>query len=208
MASESSSSMLFFGITGGADNMELMTNSQQESPQQDHNIFAPKKKRNQPQASCNFGSLMIDPNADIVIAVSPTTLLDSNRFVCEVCYKGFSRKQNLTLHRRAHNLPFTLKTKTPKDPVQRKVYLCPEPTCVHHNRSHALGDFGGLKKHYLRKHYTEKIYKCDTCHKAYSVESDLRAHSKICTRKKYMCRCGCGFSRYKIYKLHNFLWKV
>ncbi|KAK9074460.1 hypothetical protein SSX86_007058 [Deinandra increscens subsp. villosa] len=139
---------------------------------------------------------MIDPNADIVIAVSPTTLLDPNRYLCEVCYRGFSREQNLTLHRRAHNLPFSLKAKAPTDPVPRKVYLCPEPTCIHHNRSHALGDFGGLKKHYLRKHCSEKNYKCDTCFKAYSVESDLRAHSKVCAKKKYICHCGSKYSRF------------
>ncbi|KAI3744235.1 hypothetical protein L1987_57312 [Smallanthus sonchifolius] len=146
---------------------------------------------------------MIDPEADVAIVVSPTTLLDPNRYVCEVCYKGFPRKQNLTLHGRAHNLPFTLKTRTPKDPVPRKVYLCPEPTCVHHNRSHALGDFGGLRKHYLRKHCTEKNYKCDTCCKAYTVESDLRPHSKTCGAKKYICHWGCCFSRGYSFTVHK-----
>ncbi|XP_022020150.1 protein indeterminate-domain 11-like [Helianthus annuus] len=135
------------------------------------------------------------PKEEVAISVSPNTLLDPNRYVCEVCYRGFARRQNLTLHRRAHNLPFTLKTRTSNEPSPRKVYLCPEPTCVHHNRSHALGDFGGVRKHYLRKHCTTKNFKCDTCGKAYSVEADLRAHSKVCAKKKYACRCGSCFAR-------------
>ncbi|TKY52541.1 indeterminate-domain 2 [Spatholobus suberectus] len=40
-----------------------------------------------------------DPNAE-VIALSPTTLMATNRFVCEICNKGFQRDQNLQLHRR------------------------------------------------------------------------------------------------------------
>ncbi|KAL1342156.1 hypothetical protein AAHE18_09G138400 [Arachis hypogaea] len=32
-----------------------------------------------------------------------------NRFVCEICKKGFQRDQNLQLHRRGHNLPWKLR---------------------------------------------------------------------------------------------------
>ncbi|CAG7896305.1 unnamed protein product [Brassica rapa] len=40
-----------------------------------------------------------DPEAE-VIALSPKTLMAKNRFVCEICNKGFQRDQNLQLHRR------------------------------------------------------------------------------------------------------------
>ena len=76
-----------------------------------------------------------DPDAE-VIALSPKTLMATNRFICEVCNKGFQREQNLQLHRRGHNLPWKLKQKTTKEP-KRKVYLCPEPTCVHKKASNA-----------------------------------------------------------------------
>ncbi|MFS8021617.1 putative transcription factor C2H2 family [Helianthus anomalus] len=138
--------------------------------------------------------MMTDPNI-IFEEVSPTTLLDSNRFTCDVCLQGFPRKQNLSLHQRVHNLPFTLKTRAPNDPVPRKKYLCPEPTCVHHNSSHAIGDFGGLKKHYLRKHSTDKNYKCVTCSKAYSVHADLKAHVRICAGKNNLRHGGSRSSR-------------
>ncbi|PNY10493.1 zinc finger protein NUTCRACKER-like [Trifolium pratense] len=143
-----------------------------------------KKKRNQPGT----------PNPDAeVIALSPKTLMATNRFICEVCNKGFQREQNLQLHRRGHNLPWKLKQKTTKEP-KRKVYLCPEPTCVHHDPSRALGDLTGIKKHFSRKH-GEKKWKCDKCSKKYAVQSDWKAHSKTCGTREYRCDCGTLFSR-------------
>ena len=133
-----------------------------------------------------------DPDAE-VIALSPKTLLATNRFVCEVCNKGFQREQNLQLHRRGHNLPWKLKQKNPKE-ARRRVYLCPEPTCVHHDPSRALGDLTGIKKHYCRKH-GEKKWKCDKCNKRYAVQSDWKAHSKTCGTREYRCDCGTLFSR-------------
>ncbi|KAL0343317.1 UNVERIFIED_CONTAM: Zinc finger protein ENHYDROUS [Sesamum angustifolium] len=103
---------------------------------------AAKKKRNLPG--------MPDPDAE-VIALSPKTLLATNRFVCEICNKGFQRDQNLQLHRRGHNLPWKLRQRSSKD-VKKRVYVCPEPSCVHHDPSRALGDLTGIKKHFCRKH--------------------------------------------------------
>ncbi|XP_060199700.1 uncharacterized protein LOC132628031 isoform X1 [Lycium barbarum] len=54
---------------------------------------------------------MPDPDAEVV-ALSPKTLLAMNRFVCEICNKGFQRDQNLQLHRRGHNLPWKLWQRT------------------------------------------------------------------------------------------------
>ncbi|PWA87305.1 protein indeterminate-domain 5, chloroplastic [Artemisia annua] len=147
-------------------------------------VVPPNKRRNN------------DPDADDVevIALSPTTLTAKNRFVCEVCFKGFPREQNLQLHKRGHNLPWQLKQKSLKDEVKRKVYLCPVPSCVHHDPSNALGDLTGIKKHYSRKH-GEKKYKCKKCMKMYAVDSDLKAHLKTCSTKEYKCHCGTFFSR-------------
>ncbi|KAF9615546.1 hypothetical protein IFM89_024394 [Coptis chinensis] len=79
-----------------------------------------------------------DPEAE-VIALSPKTLMATNRFLCEICGKGFQRDQNLQLHRRGHNLPWKLRQRTSKEPKKR-VYVCPEKSCVHHHPSRALGD--------------------------------------------------------------------
>lgn len=141
---------------------------------------------------------MTDPDAE-VIALSPKTLMATNRFVCEICNKGFQRDQNLQLHRRGHNLPWKLRQRTNKE-VRKKVYICPEKTCVHHDPSRALGDLTGIKKHFSRKH-GEKKWKCEKCSKKYAVQSDWKAHSKTCGTREYKCDCGTLFSRYIFYSL-------
>ncbi|XP_010520360.1 PREDICTED: protein indeterminate-domain 9 [Tarenaya hassleriana] len=152
-----------------------------------------KKRRNLPGTP--------DPDAEI-IALSPKSLMATNRFVCEICNKGFQRDQNLQLHRRGHNLPWKLKQRTNKDQVKKKVYVCPEKSCVHHDPARALGDLTGIKKHYSRKH-GEKKWKCEKCSKKYAVMSDWKAHSKICGTREYRCDCGTLFSRKDSFITHR-----
>ncbi|XP_071705842.1 zinc finger protein GAI-ASSOCIATED FACTOR 1-like [Rutidosis leptorrhynchoides] len=143
---------------------------------------------------------MPDPDAE-VIALSPKTLMATNRFVCEICNKGFQRDQNLQLHRRGHNLPWKLKQRTSKE-IRKRVYVCPEPSCVHHDPLRALGDLTGIKKHFCRKH-GEKKWKCDQCSKKYAVQSDWKAHLKICGTREYKCDCGTLFSRRDSFITHR-----
>uniref|UniRef100_A0A803L811 C2H2-type domain-containing protein n=1 Tax=Chenopodium quinoa TaxID=63459 RepID=A0A803L811_CHEQI len=151
-----------------------------------------RKKRNQPG--------MPDPDAE-VIALSPKTLMATNRFVCEICNKGFQRDQNLQLHRRGHNLPWKLRQRSSKE-VKKRVYVCPEISCVHHDPSRALGDLTGIKKHFCRKH-GEKKWKCEKCSKKYAVQSDWKAHIKICGTREYKCDCGTLFSRRDSFITHR-----
>ncbi|KAI5678263.1 hypothetical protein M9H77_09213 [Catharanthus roseus] len=198
MAAAASSSGVFLSMREGDDSQQtnqlghhLQAPALPASSSQPQNP-APKRRRNQPGT----------PNPDAeVIALSPKTLMATNRFICEVCNKGFQREQNLQLHRRGHNLPWKLRQKTTKE-VKRKVYLCPEPTCVHHDPSRALGDLTGIKKHYSRKH-GEKKFKCDKCSKKYAVQSDWKAHSKTCGTREYRCDCGTLFSRRDSFITHR-----
>jgi hypothetical protein len=52
-----------------------------------------------------FSSSMMfaDPGAEVV-ALSPKTLMESDRYVCEICNQGFQRDQNLQMHRRRHKV--------------------------------------------------------------------------------------------------------
>ncbi|KAL1832810.1 hypothetical protein ACET3Z_002461 [Daucus carota] len=152
-----------------------------------------KRKRNLPGNP--------DPDAE-VIALSPKTLMTTNRFVCEICNKGFQRDQNLQLHRRGHNLPWKLKQRNSKDVIKKKAYVCPEPSCVHHHPSRALGDLTGIKKHFCRKH-GEKKWKCEKCSKIYAVQSDWKAHTKTCGTREYRCDCGTLFSRKDSFVTHR-----
>lgn len=165
----------------------LVTSQNQNPPQQ------VKKKRNQPGNP--------DPEAE-VIALSPKTLVATNRFFCEICNKGFQRDQNLQLHRRGHNLPWKLKKRENKEVVRKKVYICPELSCVHHDPSRALGDLTGIKKHFSRKH-GEKKWKCEKCSKRYAVQSDCKAHSKTCGTREHKCECGTIFSRRDSFITHR-----
>ncbi|RYR23237.1 hypothetical protein Ahy_B03g068495 [Arachis hypogaea] len=134
-----------------------------------------------------------NPNPDAeVIAMSPKSLMATNRF----------RDQNLQLHRRGHNLPWKLKQRNKEEQVRKKVYVCPEKSCVHHDPCRALGDLTGIKKHYSRKH-GEKKWKCDKCSKKYAVHSDWKAHAKICGTREYKCDCGTIFSRKDSFITHR-----
>ncbi|XP_039121289.1 protein indeterminate-domain 7-like [Dioscorea cayenensis subsp. rotundata] len=175
------------------ENVNNMANMSTSDPQPiTQSAPAAKKKRNLPGNP--------DPTAE-VIALSPKTLMATNRFICEICNKGFQRDQNLQLHRRGHNLPWKLKQRPNKE-VKKKVYICPEISCVHHDPSRALGDLTGIKKHFSRKH-GEKKWKCEKCSKKYAVHSDWKAHSKICGTKEYRCDCGTPFSRRDSFITHR-----
>ena len=107
-----------------------------------------------------------DPDAEIV-ALSPTTLMTTNRFVCELCNKGFQRDQNLQLHRRGHNLPWKSRQRIDVE-VKKRVYVCLKPMGVPHNPTQALGDLTGIKKRFGRKR-VEKKWKCEKCFKKCAV---------------------------------------
>lgn len=173
--------------------MRASSSNQVQHPNPNPNPVPAKKKRNLPGTP--------DPESEVV-AMSPKSLMATNRFLCEICNKGFQRDQNLQLHRRGHNLPWKLKQRANKDQIRKKVYVCPEKTCVHHEPSRALGDLTGIKKHYSRKH-GEKKWKCEKCSKKYAVQSDWKAHSKICGTREYKCDCGTIFSRKDSFITHR-----
>ncbi|XWS39394.1 hypothetical protein CRYUN_Cryun18bG0050700 [Craigia yunnanensis] len=81
--------------------------------------------------------------------------------------------------------------------LRKRVYVCPEPNCLHHDPSRALGDLTGIKKH------GEKKWKCDKCTKRYAVQSDWKAHTKICGTREYRCDSGIIFSRKDSFVTHR-----
>ncbi|KAM7267037.1 hypothetical protein ACFE04_009203 [Oxalis oulophora] len=142
-----------------------------------------------------------DPDAEVV-SLSPKTLLESDRYVCEICNQGFQRDQNLQMHRRRHKVPWKLlKRETPV--VRKRVFVCPEPSCLHHDPCHALGDLVGIKKHFRRKHSNNKQWVCEKCSKGYAVQSDYKAHLKTCGTRGHSCDCGRVFSRVESFIEHQ-----
>ncbi|XP_030521764.1 protein indeterminate-domain 16-like [Rhodamnia argentea] len=148
-----------------------------------------------------------DPDAEVV-SLSPKTLLESDRYVCEICNQGFQRDQNLQMHRRRHKVPWKLlKRENPGGPpgeaARKRVFVCPEPACLHHDPRHALGDLVGIKKHYRRKHSDQKQWVCERCSKGYAVQSDYKAHLKTCGTRGHSCDCGRVFSRVESFIEHQ-----
>ncbi|KAL3617614.1 hypothetical protein CASFOL_037935 [Castilleja foliolosa] len=142
-----------------------------------------------------------DPDAEVV-SLSPKTLLESDRYVCEICNQGFQRDQNLQMHRRRHKVPWKLlKRETPT--ARKRVFVCPEVSCLHHDPRHALGDLVGIKKHFRRKHSNQKQWVCEKCSKGYAVQSDYKAHLKTCGTRGHSCDCGRVFSRVESFIEHQ-----
>ncbi|KAG6601900.1 Zinc finger protein SHOOT GRAVITROPISM 5, partial [Cucurbita argyrosperma subsp. sororia] len=163
-------------------------------PNSDHGVTSKRKRR--PAGTP-------DPDAEVV-SLSPKTLLESDRYVCEICNQGFQRDQNLQMHRRRHKVPWKLlKRAETAEAVKKKVFVCPEPTCLHHDPRHALGDLVGIKKHFRRKHSNQKHWVCDKCSKAYAVHSDFKAHLKTCGTRGHSCDCGRVFSRVESFIEHQ-----
>ncbi|XP_004228757.1 zinc finger protein SHOOT GRAVITROPISM 5 [Solanum lycopersicum] len=141
-----------------------------------------------------------DPDAEVV-SLSPKTLLESDRYICDICDQGFQRDQNLQMHRRRHKVPWKLVKREIE--VKKRVFVCPEPSCLHHDPCHALGDLVGIKKHFRRKHSDNKQWICDKCGKAYAVQSDYKAHLKTCGTRGHSCDCGRVFSRVESFIEHQ-----
>ncbi|KAH0670238.1 hypothetical protein KY290_026744 [Solanum tuberosum] len=140
-----------------------------------------------------------DPDAQVVY-LTAEMLMESDRYVCEICNLSFQREQNLQMHRRRHKVPWKLKKKEEEknemdQVIKKRVYVCPEPSCVHHDPCHALGDLVGIKKHFRRKHSNYKQWICQKCNKGYAVQSDYKAHIKTCGTRGHSCDCGRVFSR-------------
>ncbi|XP_010523408.1 PREDICTED: protein SHOOT GRAVITROPISM 5-like [Tarenaya hassleriana] len=149
-----------------------------------------------------------DPEAEVV-SLSPRTLLESDRYICEICNQGFQRDQNLQMHRRRHKVPWKLLKRDNNDQeVKKRVYVCPEPSCLHHDPRHALGDLVGIKKHFRRKHSEHKQWVCQKCSKGYAVQSDYKAHLKTCGTRGHSCDCGRVFSRVESFIEHQDSCKV
>ncbi|KAG8050035.1 hypothetical protein GUJ93_ZPchr0009g1700 [Zizania palustris] len=107
------------------------------------------------------------------------------------------------MHRRRHKVPWKLLKREAGEAARKRVFVCPEPTCLHHDPSHALGDLVGIKKHFRRKHSGHRQWACARCSKAYAVHSDYKAHLKTCGTRGHSCDCGRVFSRVESFIEHQ-----
>lgn len=94
-------------------------------------------------------------------------------FVCDICDKPFTRKDNMQRHKRAHFYP-------------EKRVLC--PVCGTHVSASAL-------KLHVKAH--EKTFKCSICAKSFGLKSNLTRHMRTHSgAKPHGCAiCGKRFSQ-------------
>ncbi|GKU96318.1 hypothetical protein SLEP1_g9568 [Rubroshorea leprosula] len=117
------------------------------------------------------------PEAEVV-ALSPRTLMAINRYVCEVCHKGFQRDQNLQLHRREHSLPWKLKQR-PNTQVKKRVST--SAGSMERRSGSVISAQNGMLFNQIGR----------------------LAHTKICGTREYWCDCGTIFSRKDSFVTHR-----
>ena len=105
-------------------------------------------------------------------ATSPKNMMNSYKYVCEICDKRFKHCSRLEEHLRLHTGELSHATDNP--------YKC--VTC-----QKVFGSINELKKHAI-KHTDEKPFICNTCNKSYKRNNELKLHKLIhVDEKPYVC---------------------
>uniref|UniRef100_A0AAZ1XTX4 C2H2-type domain-containing protein n=1 Tax=Oreochromis aureus TaxID=47969 RepID=A0AAZ1XTX4_OREAU len=109
--------------------------------------------------------------------------LKKHRLTCQSAGQTFSRRADLSAHRRVHlqHKPFTC-------PTCGKGFTAPRSVRVHH-----------------RVHTGEKAFTCDICGRSFSVSANLRRHCLIHSgRRPFSCGvCGRSFTQAAHLKTHR-----
>ena len=140
---------------------------------------------------------------------------EDNKFWCEICEKGFTKKSNLQSHIglhdksvRKHKCSECSETFAWKSSLNRHIErhhssLQTLYSCSWCDKTYKVQSV--LKDHIRRDHALERKYQCDLCEKAFFKLNDLNYHKRLhLSLKPYECnQCGKSFSHLSHLHRHN-----
>ncbi|CAI5724649.1 unnamed protein product [Peronospora effusa] len=108
-------------------------------------------------------------------------------FVCCICNNRFSNFYQLTFHGKQHPAAPMAEVTGKQAPLPVGPKYCPEEQCEYaESTGKSLKNLQTLKRHWQRRHQSERPYACSYCpatrQKTFKTRENLKAHEKDCTK--------------------------
>ncbi|OWZ21372.1 hypothetical protein PHMEG_0004088 [Phytophthora megakarya] len=108
-------------------------------------------------------------------------------FECCICHNRFANFYQLTFHGKQHPERSMKEVTGEQAPLPVGPKHCPEKECEYsESTGRSLRNLQTLKRHWQRRHQTERPYMCSYCpatrQKTFKTRENLKAHEKDCTK--------------------------
>ncbi|KAG7382042.1 hypothetical protein PHYPSEUDO_005351 [Phytophthora pseudosyringae] len=108
-------------------------------------------------------------------------------FECCICHNRFANFYQLTFHGKQHPERLMADVTGEQAPLPVGPKYCPEEQCEYaESTGRSLRNLQTLKRHWQRRHQSERPYACSFCpatrQKTFKTRENLKAHEKDCTK--------------------------
>jgi len=112
-------------------------------------------------------------------------------FECCICHNRFANFYQLTFHGKQHPEASLAEVTGQQAPLPVGPKYCPEEQCEYaESTGRSLRNLQTLKRHWQRRHQTERPYACSYCpatrQKTFKTRENLKAHEKDCTKNVFV----------------------